>query len=179
MAEGDVETLAVPGGDGGGDTPVAEVPEARSAPGEVPAPEVPEVGAVDAGGHGVGGDELPADAFDAAGLDLSALDETEPRVTLERIATGEVLEPSLPSVLGRGPQATCRIEGNDAISRTHARLFVGDDGAYVLRDLGSVNHTYVDGVRLEAGDEAELRDGAVVTLADERLVFRVGEVRLS
>lgn len=117
---------------------------------------------------------LAPSSFDPAETDgaASALFGPSERLTLERVGTGETIELSLPCVLGRGSLATCQIAGNDAVSREHARLYE-QDGVYLVRDLGSINHTYVDGVGLEADDEAELHDGSVLTLADERLVFHV------
>lgn len=59
------------------------------------------------------------------------------------------------TVLGRGKEADVRIDDAGA-SRAHARIFAGDDGGYVIEDLGSTNGTFVDGRRIE---RAELRSG--------------------
>jgi diguanylate cyclase (GGDEF)-like protein len=51
------------------------------------------------------------------------------------------------AIIGRGHQASVRIE-DDSLSRQHARIIVGAAGV-TLRDLGSVNGTYVEGKKLQ------------------------------
>jgi adenylate cyclase len=55
------------------------------------------------------------------------------------------------------------------VSRHHAEILLGRE--VLLRDLGSTNGTYVDGVQV---GETVLRDGAVVQLGATRLTFRAG-----
>ncbi|MCA9150289.1 MAG: EAL domain-containing protein [Planctomycetales bacterium] len=55
------------------------------------------------------------------------------------------------------------------VSKLHAELFERD-GELWLRDLGSTNGTYVNGIRITT--EAKLRDGDIVQFAT--VVFRVG-----
>jgi hypothetical protein len=57
------------------------------------------------------------------------------------------------------------------VSRRHAEIRRGDDGVHVLRDVGSLNGTYLDGERIE---EAVLREGAQVQVGKYRLVFVIG-----
>jgi DNA-binding winged helix-turn-helix (wHTH) protein len=56
------------------------------------------------------------------------------------------------------------------VSRRHARIVVGDDGA-VLEDLGSKNGTYLKGKRIEGPKKLSDRDE--VTVGPASLVFRV------
>lgn len=136
--------------------------EAAGAPAdEVPAAE----GGVDADDG-----SLPPVTFDQGNLDLEPEGDA-PAVTLRRESTGEAFPLSLPCVIGRGVRATCRIAGNDAISREHAELF-RSEGHVLLRDLGSVNHSSLDGRRLDAYEQVEVHDGSRLTLADED--FSVG-----
>lgn len=153
--------------------------QARAA-GDADAPGASADGAnTDGSGEGVAGPvadpegRLPHAAFGRGNLEL-AQPEPEPSYALRRLSTGELLELSLPCVVGRGAAATCHVVGNDAISREHAELFYRD-GQVVLRDLGAVNGTFVNGDELPARGEAELASGDAVRLADEDFTFVVGE----
>ena len=74
--------------------------------------------------------------------------------------------------LGRHPD--CEIALDDiTVSRRHAEVVRGDDGFFVLRDVGSLNGTYLDGERVP---EAVLREGAQIQIGKFRLVFVIGEL---
>ncbi len=62
------------------------------------------------------------------------------------------------------------IRGNTAVGRLHARLSL-EGGKWVLRDLGSLNHTWVNGRKLESGGEAALQPGDRLKFADEAVTF--------
>jgi pSer/pThr/pTyr-binding forkhead associated (FHA) protein len=76
--------------------------------------------------------------------------------------------------LGRGPE--CEIVINDGtLSGVHL-LFMRDDGAgpgesWTVRDEGSRNGSWLDGVRLEAGQPHRLAPGARLQAAQVRLTF--------
>ncbi len=70
--------------------------------------------------------------------------------------------------LGRGADADIRID-DAGVSRHHADIVIGGDA--VLRDLGSTNGTYVDGVQVA---ETRLRDGSTIRLGKTSLTFRTG-----
>lgn len=70
--------------------------------------------------------------------------------------------------LGRGADADIRIE-DAGVSRYHADIIVSSH--VMIRDLGSTNGTYVDGVRVK---EIALHDGAVVRLGSTTMTFRSG-----
>ncbi len=74
---------------------------------------------------------------------------------------GEIfpLEPGRELIVGRREDADVPIQ-DDGISRRHAAVRVDGDRA-AIRDLGSVNGTWVDGVRVE---EAALVDGCRVAI---------------
>jgi two-component system, cell cycle response regulator len=69
------------------------------------------------------------------------------------------LAPGKEHVIGRREDADVSIR-DDGISRRHAAIRVEGEGA-ILRDLGSANGTFVDGVRVE---EARLEDGSRVAI---------------
>ena len=66
--------------------------------------------------------------------------------------------------------ADYRISDNAAISRAHAEFVLKEGGCY-LRDEGSLNHTYINGVELSEQDMKELQIGDVVSFADEEYIF--------
>ena len=73
-------------------------------------------------------------------------------------------------VLGREPPPGGWRLDDEQASRQHARLALGDDG-YVVEDVGSTNHTFVDGRRVERTtaleDNAVLRVGQTVFVYEE------------
>jgi Protein of unknown function (DUF3662)/FHA domain len=70
--------------------------------------------------------------------------------------------------IGRGSDVDIRVD-DPGVSRHHAEILLGRE--VVLRDLGSTNGTYVDGVQV---GEIVLRDGSVVQLGGTRLTFKAG-----
>lgn len=64
------------------------------------------------------------------------------------------------------------VKDNPAVSRNHADIVRKPDGFYLI-DKGSLNHTFVDGRKLETGEYRKLEDRCLMQLADE-----VFEVRL-
>lgn len=75
-------------------------------------------------------------------------------------------------VIGKSREADYQINGNNAISREHARIF-RDGETFMIEDLDSLNHTYVSGEMLS--EKKHLSDGDVVKLADEEFVFKIEE----
>jgi pSer/pThr/pTyr-binding forkhead associated (FHA) protein len=67
---------------------------------------------------------------------------------------------------GRRPESDIFLD-DVTVSRKHAE-FVRRDGQFLVRDVGSLNGTYVDRDRIE---EAVLRDGDEVQIGKYRLVF--------
>jgi hypothetical protein len=75
--------------------------------------------------------------------------------TNDRQETREESGPRL--TIGRGTQSQLRLD-HDAVAVEHARIDRGENGRYVLTDLGSVTGSYVNGKRIEtaqlaAGDQ--------------------------
>ena len=92
-------------------------------------------------------------------------------ITLYREKTGEKIVISVESeVLGKGSQASCRIDGNPAISRAHVNIFRMGNRVFV-EDMNSINHTFVNGVQITT--PVEVSDGARIQLADELFTMRI------
>ncbi len=74
-------------------------------------------------------------------------------------------------VAGSAESADVVVRG-DGVSRLHASLDLRDDGVWV-RDLGSRNGTYIDGIRIL---EARIPDGATLFLGSMRLSLHYDQV---
>ena len=75
---------------------------------------------------------------------------------------------SAPLTVGRGGQNDVAIEGDEFASARHVRFEPRRDGVWV-RDLGSTNGTYVNGIRIE--DARRLVPGDVVRVGETDLRF--------
>ncbi len=76
------------------------------------------------------------------------------------------------TVIGRSASADITLP-DTGISRKHVEI-VRTGSRYIARDLGSTNGTSVDGEQLSgAHDEAELRDGSLISMGSARLRFRL------
>jgi adenylate cyclase len=93
-----------------------------------------------------------------------------PRLTLKDPA-GEVTEYPLgaSNVLGRSTTASVRLADRE-VSRKHSQIDHEGD-AWILRDLGSSNGTFLNGKRI-AGP-AQLKDGDEVMIGTSRMEFRL------
>ena len=80
-------------------------------------------------------------------------------------ATKESISLKLPAIIGRSREAGVKV-GHPMISRRHAELFEAD-GLLMIRDLGSLNGTMIDGQRIQ---EAPLPPAAEFTIGP--LTFR-------
>ena len=72
------------------------------------------------------------------------------------------------TVLGKGDSADYKLEGNSAISREHA-VFIRECDEFYIEDLNSLNHTYVEGKRIN--EKNRLSDSNVIEIADEKFIF--------
>lgn len=68
---------------------------------------------------------------------------------------------------GRSPESDIFLD-DVTVSRKHAE-FLGDDGEYSVRDVGSLNGTYLNRVRID--QTVPLRDGDEVQIGKYRLTF--------
>ncbi len=73
------------------------------------------------------------------------------------------------TVLGRSSDSHLAIK-DKRISRRHAAIQLVED-QHLLRDLGSANGTFLNGLRIAVGRAFSLREGDVIEVGDTRLVF--------
>lgn len=95
------------------------------------------------------------------------------KVFLTRLMTGETIEiTGFPFVMGKGNGCDYLITGNATISRQHARIEqLGEE--YVLEDLQSSNHTFVDGKQVNG--KCGLYDQMIFQLSDEKFKVWIKE----
>ena len=75
---------------------------------------------------------------------------------------------SVPFTIGRSEDCDYQI-ASSRVSRAHAEITKAA-GAYLLRDLGSTNGTFVNGQKI---DQVRLSEGDLVVIADVELTYRV------
>src|SRR5262245_49111750 len=80
---------------------------------------------------------------------------------------GQEFELGPVNTIGRHPDNTIQILDR-IISKDHAQIKRTTDGKFVLRDLGSLNGTYIGGERVQ---EHLLHDGDEISLGSTRLLF--------
>lgn len=67
------------------------------------------------------------------------------------------------------------IRGNTTVSRRHC-MISEKEGLRYVKDLGSLNYTYLNGERLEEGNEYPLQDGDLLKLSDSGFEYREEEI---
>jgi len=77
-------------------------------------------------------------------------------------------------VIGRDVGQCDIVLAHSTVSRRHARLAFAS-GALRIEDLGSLNHTFVDGVQAAAGKRRRLEVGAVLKIGEIELKLEAGE----
>jgi predicted component of type VI protein secretion system len=107
----------------------------------------------------------------------AALDGTvtnEERDAIAALPSGSALLIADLTVAGRHPEADIFLD-DVTVSRRHAE-FLRHGKAFQVRDLGSLNGTYFDGVRI---DTAILTDGSEVQVGKFRLTFYASRLDLA
>ncbi|MDO4465620.1 MAG: FHA domain-containing protein [Bacillota bacterium] len=102
-------------------------------------------------------------------------ENTEPKTaTLTRLSTNEkAIIDTNDYVLGKSNFVNGMvIKGNPGVSRKHAMIRL-DNEQYFIRDLDSVNGTYVNDVFVEPETEVELLSGDSIKLGDEEFLFTI------
>ncbi|MCU0685717.1 MAG: sigma 54-dependent Fis family transcriptional regulator [Polyangiaceae bacterium] len=113
-----------------------------------------------------------AERFTLTAIRPDAIDLPDVRVVAAPAGGGPAVEAALgvgPLIVGADP--ACDLVVTDArVSRRHCELTLGERGV-VVRDLGSKNGTFVDGVQIV---EAYVGPGSTLSAGDCRLLVRFG-----
>ncbi len=108
-----------------------------------------------------------------AASETGAGEHQEKPVYLLRKRTGEKITIHK-DIFKLGKDATCVdyvVDDNPTISRNHADI-IRKKNSYYVKDKGSLNHTFVDGKKLEADKPVKLESGSLLQLADEVFEFK-------
>lgn len=62
------------------------------------------------------------------------------------------------------------IQGSPSVSRRHCRIIKKEE-KYFIEDLGSLNHTYKNGILIETGKSVEIEKGDIIKLSD--IIFEI------
>lgn len=144
-----------------GPTPAAAQPAAS-----VSAPAAPATPAAPAG-------SAASSSAGLTGLSGAVGEADDPgSLTLVR-GNGERLPVSVfPATVGKGSASNVRIANNTAVSRAHLRISrIGN--SFMAEDLGSTNHTYVNGERIAEGNPIRLKNGDQLRLGDENITVEI------
>ncbi len=119
----------------------------------------------------IGSNEISV-SNDEPGIDERPANDNESKAYLIRNTTGEKIEITGTNfIIGKSPEyAKYVIRTNRAISRVHA-TFIIRNGAYYIADNDSKNGTFVNGQKIAFENMAELCDGDIIQLANEKFRF--------
>ncbi len=78
------------------------------------------------------------------------------------------------AVIGRGSSSNLRI-GSDKVSRKHCLLTITDTGV-MLRDLGSMNGTFVNGYRLQPNQDVSIGPSTKLVIGPAQFLIQFGPV---
>ena len=108
-----------------------------------------------------------------AASEKNASDHKDQVVYLLRKRTSEKI-PIHKDIFKLGKDTACVdyvVDDNPTISRNHADI-IRKKGSFYVKDKGSLNHTFVDGKKLEADKPIKLESGSLLQLADEVFEFK-------
>lgn len=111
---------------------------------------------------------------DNGSMDLRVLERQQKEVLLSllRVRSGEEFTLSQDrTVIGKGMDADIQIKGNTAVSRKHAEI-QHVEGGYCIRDLESLNGTFVNGRKLRSLESQQIGAGDELVLANERFLIK-------
>lgn len=111
--------------------------------------------------------------LDAGAGETTLLSSNSSNALLIRKKTGEKiqLKGSVFTIGKERSKVNYCITDNTSVSRIHAKLVRKGDYTYLI-DQGSTNFTYVNGSKVNAGQEVKLANGDSIKLADETFEFR-------
>lgn len=117
-------------------------------------------------------DEATTGTIPVVGVDVAGEDEQGQLVVIRGDSAGAryPLTEAL-TTIGRHPDSLVFLD-DVTVSRRHAEVVANSDRTFTVRDVGSMNGTYLNGDRVQ---EAALREGAQLQIGRYRLVFVIGE----
>ncbi|NLP14290.1 MAG: FHA domain-containing protein [Clostridium sp.] len=78
-------------------------------------------------------------------------------------------------IIGRLPGKADYISKNNAVGKVHAEI-ISRDGCYFVKDLNSLNGTFINAKRLTSNMEYEIKNNDIITFANSEYVFIIPDV---
>lgn len=79
---------------------------------------------------------------------------------------------TLPLTVGKAQSFSDVVIPDPSISRVHARIYRGEEGGIEIKDLGSTNGTYINGVRIKPNEKARVQRGDEVRFGSADYEYR-------
>lgn len=79
---------------------------------------------------------------------------------------------SLPLTIGKAQAFADLVIPDPSVSRVHARIYRSGEGRIEIKDLGSTNGTYINGVRIKPNEKMELQRGDEVRFGSVEYEYR-------
>lgn len=92
------------------------------------------------------------------------------KITRRKNGSYKIIDREVFHIGREGSFADFYIADNPEIGSVHADIFIDED-QYFIYDRNSLNHTYVNGTMLKAGERCPLKNGDVIRLANEEFDF--------
>ena len=79
---------------------------------------------------------------------------------------------TLPVTIGKAQAYADVILDDPSVSRLHARIYRGEDGAVEIKDLGSTNGTFINGIRIPPNEKSTVQRGDEVKFGTLEYEYR-------
>ena len=79
---------------------------------------------------------------------------------------------TLPVTVGKAQAYVDTVLPDPSVSRVHARIYKGEEGGILIRDLNSTNGTFINGTRLEPNEKKRVQRGDEVRFGNMEFEYR-------
>jgi hypothetical protein len=83
---------------------------------------------------------------------------------------GDIMIDKPDYVIGRLADQVDYVSRNNAVGKVHSQI-INREGIYYIKDLNSINGTFLNNIRIESNKEYEMKDKDIVTFANSEYVF--------
>ena len=79
---------------------------------------------------------------------------------------------TLPVTVGKAQAYVDTVLPDPSVSRVHARIYKGEEGGILIRDLNSTNGTFINGTRLEPNEKKRVQRGDEIRFGNMEFEYR-------